>query len=104
MSVATIWLFNWAIAYATPYLIGTGPGDAKYAHLGLLYLKLEPSKLTFSSLSYKVFFVWGACCLIGVFFTYFCVYEVTLPIMPKLFLHSVVELIIYIHIRPKDYL
>ncbi len=33
MSIATIWLFNWAIAYATPYLIGTGPGDAEYVQV-----------------------------------------------------------------------
>jgi MFS transporter, SP family, sugar:H+ symporter len=28
MTTASNWLLNWAIAYATPYLVNTGPGNA----------------------------------------------------------------------------
>lgn len=55
MSIASIWAFNWAIAYATPYLI---EDDSQSANLG-----------------YNVFFIWGTCCGIAFLFTYFCVYE-----------------------------
>lgn len=44
MTTASNWLLNWAIAYATPYLVGDGPGDA--------------------NLKSKIFFVWGGCCFI----------------------------------------
>ncbi|RPD64254.1 MFS monosaccharide transporter [Lentinus tigrinus ALCF2SS1-7] len=55
LSVASNWLWNWAIAYATPYLVNTGPGNA--------------------GLEAKVFFIWGSTCLGCVIFTYFCIPE-----------------------------
>ncbi|KFZ14482.1 hypothetical protein V502_06080 [Pseudogymnoascus sp. VKM F-4520 (FW-2644)] len=55
ISTATNWLFNWAIAYATPYLVNDGPG---YADLGA-----------------KVFFVWGTFCVAAFFFVWFLVFE-----------------------------
>jgi sugar porter (SP) family MFS transporter len=57
MSIATSsnWLLNFLIAYTTPYLLGTGPGA----------LSLGP----------KIFFVWGACCIVAFFFVWFMVYE-----------------------------
>ncbi|KAI9840555.1 MAG: High-affinity glucose transporter rgt2 [Sclerophora amabilis] len=56
MTTATNWLFNWALAYATPYLVqGGGPG---YANLGT-----------------KVFFVWGSFCFLCTLFVYFAIYE-----------------------------
>ena len=48
-------LWNWAIAFATPYLVNTDPGDA--------------------GLQVKVFFIWGSTCLGCVIFTYFCIPE-----------------------------
>ena len=55
MSTATNWLLNWAIAYATPYLINPGKGNA--------------------NLGKKVFFIWGTCCLFCIAFVYFFIYE-----------------------------
>lgn len=55
MTTASNWLLNWAIAYATPYMVNSGPGDA--------------------NLGSKVFFIWGGFCVICVAFVYFCIYE-----------------------------
>lgn len=55
MTTATNWLFNWAIAYSTPYMVDDGAGDA--------------------NLKSKVFFIWGSFCLISCFYVYFMVYE-----------------------------
>jgi SP family sugar:H+ symporter-like MFS transporter len=54
-SIAANWLFNWAIGYATPYLVDSGPGSA--------------------GLKAKVFFIWGTCCFGCVLFVYFCIFE-----------------------------
>ncbi|SCU92310.1 LANO_0E00320g1_1 [Lachancea nothofagi CBS 11611] len=50
---ASNWLFNFAIAYATPYLV-----DSDHANLHS-----------------KVFFIWGSCTFLCFLFVYFCVYE-----------------------------
>jgi len=55
LSVASNWLWNWAIAYATPYLVNVAPGSA--------------------GLESKVFFIWGSTCACCWIFTYFCVPE-----------------------------
>ncbi|KAJ9501862.1 hypothetical protein H2202_002824 [Exophiala xenobiotica] len=55
MTTASNWLLNWAIAYATPYMVNPGPGNA--------------------NLGSKVFFVWGGFCCICMAFVYFCIYE-----------------------------
>lgn len=55
ITTATNWLFNWAIAYSTPYMVDEGPGNA--------------------NLGAKVFFVWGSFCLAACFFVYFMIYE-----------------------------
>ncbi|OSX64216.1 hypothetical protein POSPLADRAFT_1054823 [Postia placenta MAD-698-R-SB12] len=55
MSVASNWLWNWAISYMTPYLVDTGPGNA--------------------GLQAKVFFIWGSTCLGAGIFVYFCIPE-----------------------------
>jgi len=49
------WLLNWAIAYATPYMVETGPGNA--------------------GLEAKVFFVWGSFCFVCIFFVWSMIYE-----------------------------
>ncbi|TRM65517.1 general substrate transporter [Schizophyllum amplum] len=49
LSVASNWLWNWAIGYATPYLVNKEPGSA--------------------GLEAKVFFIWGTCCLCCIVFT-----------------------------------
>lgn len=49
------WLFNWAIAYSTPYLVNYGPGNA--------------------NLQSKIFFIWGTACLLCVAFVYFYIFE-----------------------------
>lgn len=55
MTTASNWLLNWAIAYATPYMVDSGPGNA--------------------NLQAKVFFVWGGCCFICIFFVWAMIYE-----------------------------
>ncbi|RDI80355.1 hypothetical protein Vi05172_g9707 [Venturia inaequalis] len=55
MTTASNWLLNFAIAYATPYLVGDGPGDA--------------------NIGSKVFFIWGGCCFICIFFVWAMIYE-----------------------------
>lgn len=55
MTTATNWLFNWALAYSTPYLVDYGPGNA--------------------NLQSKIFFVWGGACFICIGFVYFMIYE-----------------------------
>lgn len=55
LSVASNWLWNFAIGYATPYLVNREPGSA--------------------GLEVKVFFIWGSTCLGCFLFTYFFVPE-----------------------------
>ncbi|KAH6874016.1 general substrate transporter [Thelonectria olida] len=55
ITTATNWLLNWAIAFATPYLVNFGPGNA--------------------NLQSKIFFVWFGACFICVAFVYFFIYE-----------------------------
>lgn len=55
MTTASNWLLNWAIAYATPYMVDAGPGNA--------------------NLQSKVFFVWGSFCFVCIFFVYTLIYE-----------------------------
>jgi len=55
MTTASNWLLNWAIAYATPYLVNTGPGNA--------------------NLRSKVYYVWGSCCFVCIIFVWFFIYE-----------------------------
>lgn len=51
LSTGTQWLFNFAIGYATPYMVNTGPGNA--------------------GLQTNVFWIWSGFCCIAVIFTYF---------------------------------
>lgn len=55
MSTASNWLWNWAIAFATPYLVDPGKGNA--------------------NLGRKVFFIWGGCNFLCGLFAYCFVYE-----------------------------
>ncbi|KAJ8079497.1 Plasma membrane low glucose sensor [Marasmius tenuissimus] len=55
LSTASNWLWNWALSFATPYLVNTEPGSA--------------------GLEQKVFFIWGSTCACCVVFTYFCIPE-----------------------------
>jgi SP family sugar:H+ symporter-like MFS transporter len=55
LSVASNWLWNFGIGYATPFLVNVAPGSAG----------LQP----------KVFFIWGSTCFCCIIFTYFCVPE-----------------------------
>lgn len=55
LSVASNWLWNFGIAFATPYLVNTQAGSA--------------------GLGSKVFFIWGTTCACCLVFTYFCVPE-----------------------------
>ncbi|KAF1813380.1 general substrate transporter [Eremomyces bilateralis CBS 781.70] len=54
-TTASNWLFNWAIAYSTPYLVDPGDNNA--------------------DLGSKVFFIWGSFCAIAIVFTYAMIYE-----------------------------
>lgn len=55
ISTASNWLLNFGIAYSTPYMVDTGPGNAGFGP--------------------KIFFIWGAFCVFSVFFVWFMVYE-----------------------------
>lgn len=55
ISTASNWFFNFAIAYGTPYLVNPGPGCA--------------------NLGAKVFFLWGAFCVLAFVFVWTMVYE-----------------------------
>ncbi|KAI0047132.1 AmMst-1 [Auriscalpium vulgare] len=55
LSVASNWLWNFGIGYATPYLVNSGPGNA--------------------NLQVKVFFIWGSTCFCCILFAYFCIPE-----------------------------
>ncbi|KAL1404817.1 Plasma membrane low glucose sensor [Vanrija albida] len=55
LSVATQWLFNFALGFATPYLVNDGPGNAGLKH--------------------NVFWIWGSCCVIGSVFAYYMIPE-----------------------------
>lgn len=55
LSTASNWALNFAIGYATPYLVNTGPGNA--------------------GLKTNVFWIWGACCVACFIFTYFMIPE-----------------------------
>ncbi|OTA70820.1 high-affinity glucose transporter [Hypoxylon sp. EC38] len=55
MTTATNWLLNWAIAYATPYLVNYGEG--------------------YANLQSKIFFVWFGACFLCISFVYFFIYE-----------------------------
>jgi sugar porter (SP) family MFS transporter len=55
VSTASNWLLNFGIAYGTPYMVSEGEG---YADLGP-----------------RVFYVWGAFCILAAIFVYYMVYE-----------------------------
>lgn len=57
MSLSTMsnWLLNFSIAYASPFMVGKGPGHGDFGS--------------------KIFFIWGAFCLIAVFCVWGLVYE-----------------------------
>jgi sugar porter (SP) family MFS transporter len=57
MSVSTFanWILNFGIAYSTPFMVGNGPGNAGFGP--------------------KIFFIWGAFCIIAIFFVWCMVYE-----------------------------
>ncbi|KAL3958388.1 hypothetical protein ACCO45_006550 [Purpureocillium lilacinum] len=55
LSTASNWVLNFGIAYSTPFMVGKGDGSASFGP--------------------KVFFIWGAFCIIAVFFVWCMVYE-----------------------------
>ncbi|KAK4054318.1 Plasma membrane low glucose sensor [Microbotryomycetes sp. JL221] len=55
LSTATNWLVNFALGYATPYMVNDVPGSA--------------------GLGTKVFYIWGSCCALAFVFTFFCIPE-----------------------------
>lgn len=55
LSTASNWLWNTIIAVITPYMVGTGAGEA--------------------NMKSSVFFVWGGLCLASLVYAYFIVYE-----------------------------
>ncbi|KAG9005665.1 hypothetical protein FRB93_009591 [Tulasnella sp. JGI-2019a] len=55
MATASNWLFNFAIGYATPYLVNSGKSNL--------------------NLGVKVFFIWGSTCAGCLLLTYFCIPE-----------------------------
>jgi len=58
MTTASNWLLNWAIAFATPYLVNNTTGP--------------PQGVDLQS---KIFFVWGGACLICIIFVWAMIYE-----------------------------
>ncbi|KAK3987754.1 general substrate transporter [Cladorrhinum sp. PSN332] len=57
VSTASNWLLNFGIAYGTPYMVGTKRPDGS------------------ADLGSRVFFVWGAFCIVSIAFVWFMVYE-----------------------------
>ncbi|PHH87397.1 hypothetical protein CDD83_8928 [Cordyceps sp. RAO-2017] len=55
LSTASNWVLNFGIAYSTPFMVGRGPGNAGFGS--------------------KIFFIWGAFCILAVFFVWCMVYE-----------------------------
>ena len=55
MTTASNWLLNWALGFATPYLVNSGPGDA--------------------GLGSKIWFLWASFCYLGGVFVFLCIYE-----------------------------
>lgn len=55
LCTASNWLWNFAIGYATPYLVNSGPGNA--------------------NLQSKVFFIWGSTCACCIVFSFLCIPE-----------------------------
>ncbi|KAH7001231.1 general substrate transporter [Ilyonectria destructans] len=55
VSTASNWVLNFAIAYSSPFMLGDGPGGAAFGP--------------------KIFFIWGAFCILAVFFVWCMVYE-----------------------------
>jgi SP family sugar:H+ symporter-like MFS transporter len=55
ISTASNWLLNFGIAYSTPFMVGNGPGNADFGP--------------------RIFFIWGAFCLVAVLFVWCMVYE-----------------------------
>jgi SP family sugar:H+ symporter-like MFS transporter len=55
LSVASNWLWNFGIAYCTPYLVDSGPGNL--------------------DLGTNVFYIWGSTCFCCIIFAYFCIPE-----------------------------
>lgn len=55
MTTATNWLLNFAIAYATPYMVNEGPG--------------------YANLQSRVFFVWGSFCFVCIGFVWLMISE-----------------------------
>ena len=53
LSTASNWLWNFIIAFVTPYIVDTDKGN----------------------LGVKVFFIWGSTCALSLLFAYFFVYE-----------------------------
>ncbi|CAK5272209.1 unnamed protein product [Mycena citricolor] len=62
LSVASNWLWNFGIGYATPYLVDTST-------------KGQPNGVATAALHVKVFFIWGATCACCAVYTYFFVPE-----------------------------
>lgn len=59
MTTASNWLLNFAIAYATPYLVNNNTNQ-------------PPRGVDLKS---KIFFIWGGCCFICIAFVYLMIYE-----------------------------
>ncbi|EJP65919.1 putative glucose transporter rco-3 [Beauveria bassiana] len=55
ISTASNWLLNFGIAYSIPFMVDVGPGNAGFGP--------------------KIFFIWGAFCVIAVLFVWCMVYE-----------------------------
>ncbi|KAG6027306.1 glucose transporter [Claviceps citrina] len=55
LSTASNWILNFGIAYATPFMVESGPGSASFGP--------------------KIFFIWGAFCIVAFFFVWCMVYE-----------------------------
>ncbi|KAG5992718.1 glucose transporter [Claviceps lovelessii] len=55
LTTASNWMLNFAIAYSTPFMVETVPGTATFGP--------------------KIFFIWGAFCILAFFFVWCMVYE-----------------------------
>jgi len=73
MTTATNWLLNFAIAYATPYMVNEGPG---YANLqSKVFFGESPRPTSFPVMPTNSLTVWGSFCFVCIFFVWFLIYE-----------------------------
>jgi hypothetical protein len=74
MTTATNWLLNFALAYATPYMVNEGKG---YANLQSKVFFVSQKRMTWLCMAIVLTLlqIWGSFCFICIAFVWFMIYE-----------------------------